>query len=106
MKRAAMIREAPLRYVATFRVEADSRDALERAVEYVAKRMEIGKVVYACGRYYVCFCRTRVEWDGEQLTVRTCLKRAIDSAVRLLAEAYGWFGGKSIRLVKCEEYRL
>jgi hypothetical protein len=98
-----MIREAPLKYVAVFRVEADSREALEKAVEYVARRMEIGKVVYACGPY-ACFCRTRVEWDGELLTVRSCMKRAIDSAVRLLVEAYGWFGGKSIRLVKYENY--
>jgi hypothetical protein len=39
----------PLKYAAIFRVEADSREALEAAVEYVARRLEIGKVVYACG---------------------------------------------------------
>ena len=99
------VREAPLRYVATFRVEADSRDALEKAVRYVAARAETAKVVYACGGYYVCFCKNRIEWDGERLTVRTCLKRAIEAAVNQLFDMYYVYGGKSIRLIKCEEYR-
>jgi len=105
LKWAAMIRETPLKYVVVFRVETDSRETFAKALEYVAKRMEIGKVVYACGPH-ACFCKTRVEWDGERLTVRSCMKRAVDAAARLLVEAYGWFGGKTIRLVKCEEYKL
>ncbi len=102
-----MIREAPLRYAAVYCVEFDNVEAFAKALEYVVGRLEIGKVVYACGPGpHVCFCKTRVEWDGELLTIKSCLKRAVDSAARLLAEAYGWFGGKSIRLTKCEEYRL
>ncbi len=94
-----MSREAPLKHVITFCVEADSYEALEAAVEYVAKRMEIGKVVYACGSY-VCFCRTELEWDGERLTVKSCMVRAVRAAVKLLVEAYSWFGGKAIQLVR------
>jgi hypothetical protein len=97
-----MIRKAPLKYAATFRVETDSREALEAAVEYVARRLEIGKVVYACGPY-ACVCKTELEWDGARLTVRSCMKRAVDAAAKLLVEAYGWFGGKSIQLIKYEE---
>jgi hypothetical protein len=99
------VREAPLRYAAVFCVEADSLEALEKAVAYAAKRLEIGKVVYACGPY-VCFCHIKLEWDGERLTVMTCLKRAIYSAVELVRQAYSWFGGKTIRIVKCEEHKL
>jgi hypothetical protein len=99
MKVFDMIREAPLRYAVTFYVEADNYEALKAAVEYVAKRMEIGRVVYACGRY-ACFCRVKVEWDGSRLTVRSCMKRAVRAAVKLLVEAYSWFGGKSIQVVK------
>jgi hypothetical protein len=99
------VREAPLRYVAVFCVEADSREAFAKALEYVVRRLEIGKVVRACGPGpSVCVCKTRAEWDGERLTVRSCMKRAVDSAAKLLAEAYGWFGGRTIRLVKCERY--
>jgi len=98
-----MIREAPLRYTATFYVEADSREALEAAVEYVARRMEVGSVVYACGRR-ACVCRTELEWGGSWLTVRSCMKRAVHAAAKLLIEAYGWFGGKSIQLIKYEEH--
>jgi hypothetical protein len=101
-----MIREAPLKYVATYCIEADSREALEKAVEYAARRFEIGKVVFACGPYHACFCHIRLEWDGERLTVRTCMKRSIYSAVELVRQAYSWFGGKSIRIIKCEEYTL
>ncbi len=100
-----MIKEAPLKFVVVYCVEFDSREAFAKALEYVVRRLEIGKVVYACG-IHACVCNTKVEWDGERLTVRSCMKRAVDSAARLLVEAYGWFGGKSIRLTKCEEYRL
>ncbi len=94
-----MIREAPLRYAAVFYVEADNHEALKAAVEYVAKRMEIGKIVYACGPY-ACFCRTELEWDGERLTVKSCMKRAVRAAVKLLVEAYSWLGGKAIQVVR------
>jgi hypothetical protein len=93
-----MIREAPLRYAAAFYVEADNYEALRAAVEYAARRMAVGKVVYACGPY-VCVCRTELEWDGERLIVKSCMKRAVHVAVKLLIEAYGWFGGKSIQVV-------
>jgi len=99
-----MIREAPLKYVVVFRVEADSREALEKAVEYVAKHVEDGLAVYACGPY-VCVCKVKLEWDGERLTVKTCLKRSADAVAKWLLKAYSWFGGKSIRLIKCEEYK-
>jgi len=99
-----MIREAPLRYVAVFRVEADSRETLEKAVTYAAKRFEIGKVVYACGPYHACFCHIKLEWDGTRLTVRSCMKRAVDAAVKLLVKAYSRFGGKAIQLIKYKEY--
>ena len=78
----------PLRYTATFYVEADNREALEAAVEYVAKRTEIGKVVYACG-LRACICRVELEWDGARLTVKSCMKRAAH------AVAY-----RSLRLVR------
>jgi hypothetical protein len=98
------VREAPLKYVAVFRVEVDSREAFAKALEYVVRRLEIGKVVYACGPGpSVCVCKTRIEWDGERLTIKSCMKRAVDSAAKLLVEAYGWFGGKTIRLIKYEE---
>jgi len=99
------VKEAPLKFVAIYCVEFDSRETFAKALEYVVSRLEIGKVVYACG-LHVCLCKTRVEWDGERLTVKSCMKRAVDAAARLLAEAYSWFGGRTIRLVKCEEYRL
>ena len=94
-----MIREMPLKYAAAFYVEADNYEALEAAVEYVARRMEIGKVVYACGPY-ACFCRTELEWNGTRLTVRSCMKRAVDAVVKLLIEAYSRFGGKAIQVVR------
>jgi len=98
-----MIRSAPLKYAATFYVEVDNYEALEAAVEYVAKRMEAGSVVYACG-HYACVCRTELEWGGSWLTVKSCMKRAVHAAAKLLIEAYGWFGGKSIQLIKYKEY--
>jgi hypothetical protein len=102
-----MIREAPLRYVAVFRVEADNIEALEKALEYVAKRLETAKVVYACGPGpHVCFCKAIVEWDGELLTVRSCLKSAIEAVVNQLLDMYYTYRGKSIWLVKYKEYKL
>jgi hypothetical protein len=94
-----MIREMPLKYAAAFYVEADNYEALEAAVEYVARRMEIGKVVYACGPY-ACFCRTELEWNDTWLTVKSCMKRAVDAAAKLLVEAYSRFGGKAIQIVR------
>jgi hypothetical protein len=99
-----MFKEAPLRYTATFYVEADSREALEAAIEYVSKYMADGVVGYVCGPY-ACVCKAKIEWDGVRLTVRSCLKRTAHVVAKLLVEAYGWFGGKAIQIVKCEEYR-
>jgi hypothetical protein len=99
-----MIREASLRYVATFRVEADSREALEAAVRYVAKHVGDGAAMYACGSY-LCICNVKVEWDGTQLTVRSCKKSTARVVAKWLLKAYAWYGGKSIRLIKCEEYK-
>ncbi len=103
MKWAAMIREAPLRHVITFRVEADSREALEAAVAYVVKHMEDGVAAYACGPY-VCVCSVKVEWDGTWLTVKSCKKSTARIVAKWLLKAYAWYGGKSIRLVKYENY--
>jgi len=101
------VREASLRYVAVYCVEFDNAEAFTKALEYVVKRLETAKVVYACGPGpHVCVCKTRVEWDGERLTVKTCLKRAIEAAVNQLLDMYYVYGGKSIRPVKCEEYKL
>jgi hypothetical protein len=99
-----MIREASLRYAATFRVEADSQKALEAAVRYVMEHVKDGVVGYVCGPY-VCVCRVEVEWDGERLMVKSCKKRTAHIVAKWLLKAYSWYGGKSIRLVKCEEYR-
>jgi len=96
---SGMIKEAPLKYTAVFYVEADSREALEAAVEYVARRMEIGKVVYVCGPY-VYVCKTELEWNATWLTVKSCMKRAVHAAAKLPVEAYGWFGGKAIQIVR------
>jgi hypothetical protein len=104
LKRAAMIREVAPKYVAVFRVEADSREALEAAVKYVAKHVEDGVAAYACGPY-LCTCNVEVEWDGMWLTVRSCKRRTAHIVAKWLLKAYAWYGGKSIRLVKCEEYK-
>ena len=40
------VREASLRYVAVYCVEFDNAEAFTKALEYVVKRLEIGKVVY------------------------------------------------------------
>jgi hypothetical protein len=99
------IREAALKYVATFYVEADSYEALEAAVEYVARRLGSGKILYACGPH-ACFCKTELEWVGSWLTIKSCMRRAVHAAAKLLIEAYGRFGGKSIQLVKHAEQRI
>jgi hypothetical protein len=98
-----MIKKAPLKYAATFYVEADKYEALAAAVEYVARRMEAGGVVHACGPH-ACFCKTELEWVGSWLTIKSCMRRAVHAAAKLIIEAYGWFGGKSIQLVKYKEY--
>ena len=105
MRWAAMFREAPLRYVVTFCAEADSREALEAAVEYVSKYLADGWVGYVCGPY-VCVCKAEAEWDGERLTVKTCTKRSVRVVAKLLVKAYAWYGGKTMQLVNCGEYRL
>jgi phosphosulfolactate synthase (CoM biosynthesis protein A) len=99
-----MIKEAPLKYTVVFYVEADRREALEAAVKYVMEYVKDGVAMYACGPY-VCVCKVKLEWDGERLTVKTCLKRSVDTAVKWLLKAYVWHGGGSIRLIKCEEYK-
>jgi hypothetical protein len=63
----------------------------------------VGKAVYACGPY-VCVCKTELEWGDTWLTVKSCMKRAVHAAAKLLVEAYGWFGGKAIQLIKYKEY--
>jgi len=99
-----MFREAPLKYVVTFHVEVDTKEALEAAVEYVAKHIAGGWVGYVCGPY-ACVCKAKLEWDGSRLTVRSCVKRTAHVVAKLLIKAYVQRGGKSIRLIKCEEYR-
>ena len=99
-----MIREASLRYAATFYIEADSQEALEAAVKYVMEHVKDGVAMYACGRY-VCVCKVKLEWDGERLTVRSCMKRTAHIVAKWLLKAYVWHGGGSIRLIKCEEYK-
>jgi hypothetical protein len=98
-----MIREMPLKYVVVYYVEADSYETLKAAVEYVARRLENSKVVYACGPY-ACFCRTEVEWSGNWLKVRSCTKQAVRAVAKWLIEAYTWLGGKEIQVVKYGEY--
>jgi len=98
------VREVPPKYAITFYIEADSREALEAAVKYVMEHVEGDIAMYACGRH-VCLCKVRLEWDGSQLTVRSCVKLAVRVIAKRLVKAYVWHGGRSIRLVKCEEYR-
>jgi hypothetical protein len=93
-----MIREAPLRYAATFYIEADSYETLEAAVEYVARRLESGLVGYICGPY-ACLCEVEVEWNDNWLTVRSCTKQAAHAAAKMLIDAYMWLGGKEIQVV-------
>jgi hypothetical protein len=94
-----MIREAPLRYTATFYVEADSREALEAAVEYVMMRLGGGLVGYSCGPH-ACLCGVEVEWGGGLLAVKTCSERAASAVAKLLVRAYTWLGGKAVQVVK------
>jgi hypothetical protein len=98
-------REAPLKYAATFCVEADSQEALEAAVEYVMRRFKGGLVGYACGPQ-ACICGVEVEWGGGWFTVRTCAEHAAYAVAKLLVRAYKWFGGKAMQVVKHEEYTL
>jgi hypothetical protein len=98
------VREAPLKYTVVFYVEADRREALEAAVKYVMEYVKDGVAMYACGRH-VCVCKVKLEWDGNRLTVRSCVKLAVRIIAKRLAKAYIWHGGRSIRLVKCEEYK-
>jgi hypothetical protein len=95
----------PLKYIAVFYVEADSREALEAAVAYAMKHLEGGLVGYACGMQ-ACLCKAELEWSGGRLTVRTCAERAAYAVAKLLVRAYTWLGGKAIQVVKCEEYTL
>jgi hypothetical protein len=97
-----MIKNAPPKYAATFCVEADSRGALEVAVEYVMKRLEGGLVGHACG-LQSCVCKVEVEWDGAVLAVKTCTERTAYAVAKLLVMAYTWLGGKAIQVIKHEE---
>ncbi len=92
------------RYVITFYVEADNQKALEEALRYVFERVEGGAEIYMCGRN-VCVCKVKLDWDGQRLTVRSCLKSTAKIVAKRLVSAYIWHGGWSIRLIKCEEYR-
>jgi len=102
MNRKPVIKGAPLKYTVVYYVEADSYETLESAVEYVARRLENGKVVYACG-LYVCFCKTVLERNDNWLTVRSCMKRAAYAVAKSLIDAYIWLGGKEIQVVKYGE---
>jgi hypothetical protein len=97
-----MIREAALKYVATFYVEVDNYEALEAAVEYVMRRLESGLVGYSCGPH-ACLCRVEVEWCGGWLTVKTCAESAAYAVAKLLVRAYTWLDGGAIQVVKYEE---
>ena len=97
-----MVREAALKYIATFYVEADDQEALEAAVEYVMRRLGSGLVGYSCGPY-ACLCRVEVEWGGGWLTVKTCAESAAYAVAKLLVRAYTWLGGGAIQVVKYEE---
>ncbi len=90
-------------YVVSFCIEADCREVLEKAVDYVKERMEAIWSDVACSPS-VCPCR--VGWDGERLTVETCSKRDIRLVAELLTKAYARYGGKTIRLFKCKVCRL
>jgi len=97
-----MIKNAPPKYAGIFFVEADNYEALEAAVGYVMKRLEVGWVGYTCG-LQACICAVEVEWGGGWFTVRTCAERAAYAVAKLLLRAYTWFGGKTIQVVKYEE---
>jgi len=100
-----MIRLAPLRYTVVFRVEADSAAVLEDAVKYVAAYLKSGVSGYSCGSK-LCACQPEVEWlEGRWLVVRTCIKSTARTAAKLLVKAYRAYGGREIKLVRCEEHR-
>ena len=94
-----MVRETPLKYVATFYVEADNYEALEAAVEYVMMRLGSGLVAYPCGGQ-ACLCRVEVKWDGSRLAVEACAERAAHAVAELLIRAYTWLGGKAVQVVR------
>jgi hypothetical protein len=101
-----MIREAPLRHTITFRIEADNYEALKAAVEYVMAFVADSTTGYVCGSH-LCICKPKAEWDGNsQLIVKSCVKRAAYAVAKLLAKMYSQHGGRMIRIVKCEEYRI
>jgi len=87
----------PPKYV--FYVAAESRETLEAAVAYVMRRLGRGSAGYACGTQ-ACLCEVEVEWDGSQLTVRTCTERTAYAVAELLVRAYTWLGGKAIQVVR------
>jgi hypothetical protein len=100
-----MFKDVPLRYVVTFHVDADSREALEAAVRYVMVYMADGMTGYVCGSH-LCICRPKVEWDGgSQLVVRSCVKRTAYAVAKLLVKAYSQHGGRTIRIVRCEKHQ-
>ena len=101
----AMNRNAPPIYAATFYVEADSRETLKAAVEYVMSRLGGGLIGYVCGPQ-ACLCVAEVEWGGGWLAVRTCSERAALAVAKLLVRAYAWLGGKAVQVVKYEERAL
>jgi phage major head subunit gpT-like protein len=82
-----------------FYVEAESREALEAAVAYVMRRLGRGFVGYACGMQ-ACLCEVEVEYDGNQLTVKTCTESTAYAVIKLLVRAYAWLGGKAIQVVR------
>jgi len=90
-------------YVVSFCIEADCREALEKAVDYVKERMEAVWSDVAC-RPSVCTCK--VEWDGERLTVETCAKSDVRLVAELLAKAYARYGGRTMQLIKCRVCQL
>jgi hypothetical protein len=78
---------------------------LEAAVEYVVRRLKGNLVGYACGPYN-CVCRVELERGGDWFAVRTCAEQAAYAVAKLLIEAYSWFGGRAIQVVKCGEQTL
>jgi len=100
-----MIKEAPLRYTVTFYVEADNREALRAAMEYVAAYIADGVTGYVCGSY-LCICRPKVEWNSDsQLIVMSCVKRTARVVAKSLVKAYTRYGGKAMQIVRCEMYK-
>jgi hypothetical protein len=90
-------------YVVSFCIEADCREALEKAVDYVKERMEAIWSDVAC---HPSVCTCKVEWDGERLTLETCAKSDVRLVAELLAKAYARYGGRTIQLIKCRVCQL